>query len=283
MPVLVVQMGHVARTTGATGTAGEQPFARSVAAACHRLLHGRGGWTVRTIYADVNTDAYRGDAFAAIHADGSTSTSAHGSSVGYQNRSGQLLAQAWKRAYQRRGWTRGFRGDNYTGALAGYYGVRNARSVGNTRAFIIEAGFMTNPDDRALMTGRGGPERVALAIGDALGIPTQSAPPPTIPPKEEDDMPVFVKGDSKVRIRDTDNVYGDVVFKLVYDHPFPVIAARVRVPNPNEPGFVAFRKAGGKVVELSQATVDAIPDVAVLAVRYGLYEHAEHLQDDAAQ
>jgi hypothetical protein len=178
MPTLIVQKGHCYRKTGATGTTGEQEFATRVADAAVRLLHGRRGWTVKPILADEPSSDYEGDAFAAIHCDGSTNSSAHGASVGYQNNEGRALALAWKRAYAARGWNRGFRDDNYTSALAGYYGVRTARSVGNTRAFIIESGFLTNPQDRALLTGAGGPERVALALGDALGITTP----------EEDDM-----------------------------------------------------------------------------------------------
>jgi hypothetical protein len=170
MPVLVVQRGHCYRTSGATGTAGEQPYAASVANACVNLLHGRGGWTVRAILADESISRYAGDAFVAIHCDGSTSSTARGASVGYRNRAGQLFGQAWKRAYAARGWTGGFRPDNYTAALQGYYGTGNAIAQGNERAFIAECGFMTNPQDRQLMTMEGGAARVALAIGDALGI-----------------------------------------------------------------------------------------------------------------
>lgn len=181
MPILVVQMGHCYRTTGATGTTGEQEFARRVGAACSRLLNERSGWTVRTILADSGSEV--GDAFAAIHADGSVNSTAHGASVGYRTPEGQVFGQSWKRAYAARGWDRGFRPDNYTAGLAGYYGVRDAVAVGNRRAIIIEAGFMTNPEDRAAMTSVAGVERVARSIGDALGI---GAAPPD---KEEDVLP----------------------------------------------------------------------------------------------
>jgi hypothetical protein len=175
MPVLVVQQGHCYRKTGATGTTGEQAYATAVADACVTLLHGRGGWTVNTTLADEND--YHGAAFVAIHCDGSTSPAARGASVGYRTPEGQVLGQAWKRAYAARGWTGGFRPDNYTTALAQYYGTGNAVAVGNRRAFIAECGFRTNTEDRELLDEEGGPERVALAIGDALGIPI-----------EEDDM-----------------------------------------------------------------------------------------------
>lgn len=191
MPVLVVQMGHCYRKSGSTGTTGEQAYATSVANACVNLLHGRNGWTVRRILADDNLSDYRGGAFVAIHCDGSTSASARGASIGYRNAAGRQFGQAWKRAYAARGWKGGFRPDNYTAALAGYYGTGNALSQGNTRAFIAECGFMTNAQDKALLTGPGGPTRVALAIGDALGI--------TVPQKEEDpDM------DATTKFRSTD-------------------------------------------------------------------------------
>jgi hypothetical protein len=180
MPTLIVQMGHCYRKTGATGTAGEQQFATAVADACVRLLHGAGGWAVRRILADEGSASYRGDAFVAVHCDGSTSPAARGASVGYRTPEGQALGQAWKRAYAARGWP-GFRQDNYTAALSGYYGTGTAVAQGNRRAVIIECGFLTSPDDRALLTGPGGVDRVALAIGDALGITAGQ-------PIEEDDM-----------------------------------------------------------------------------------------------
>lgn len=168
MSTLIVQMGHCYRTHGATGTQGEQSFAARVGEACTQLLTGGTGWSVRTTLAD--EDRYRGDAFVAVHCDGSDNPAARGASVGYRTPEGQAFAQAWKRAYAARGWPI-FRPDNYTAALAGYYGVREAVAAGNRRAMIIECGFLTSPADRLILNGPGGAERVALAIGDALGIP----------------------------------------------------------------------------------------------------------------
>jgi hypothetical protein len=177
MPVLVVQLGHCYRRTGATGTTGEQEYATKVGNACRALLHGRGGWSVRVILADDPASSYVGHAFFAIHCDGSTSPAARGASVGYRTPEGQAAAQAWKRAYAARGWP-GFRPDNYTTALAQYYGTGTAVARGNRRAVILECGFRTNAEDRGLLDSPGGPERVALSIGDALGIP--------VTPPEED-------------------------------------------------------------------------------------------------
>lgn len=162
MAVVVVQLGHCYRRSGATGTAGEQEFATAAGNAC-RLRLAQAGHTPKIILADDPLDAYRGDAFVAIHCDGSTSASAHGASVGYRNTPGRELAAGWKRHYAAAGWV-GFRPDNYTAALAGYYGVRRAVSVGNTRAFIAEAGFLTNPGDRAKLTAVDGPDRFARAL-----------------------------------------------------------------------------------------------------------------------
>lgn len=167
MAHVVVQMGHCYRTTGSTGTAGEQKF-NELAAELAVFELERRGHRGRAVKADVEPGEYRGDVFVAIHCDGSTSPSARGASVGYQSTSGQRIAVLWKRAYHRRGWGGGFRPDNYTPALAGYYGVSNARAAGARFAFIVESGFLTSPDDRAQLSGPGGARRVGLAIADAV-------------------------------------------------------------------------------------------------------------------
>lgn len=167
MALVVVQRGHVPRTTGATGAPGEQQFAIATADRVKIRVNGI-GHTVRIINADEPNDRYKGDAFVALHYDSSSSSAAHGASVGYQSSEGRQFAEYWKRHYVANGWTRGFRGDNYTAALAGYYGVRRAVSVGNRRAFISEAGFHSNPQDMALLKAPAGPDRVAIAIAAAL-------------------------------------------------------------------------------------------------------------------
>ncbi|NYV72853.1 N-acetylmuramoyl-L-alanine amidase [Streptomyces sp. UH6] len=173
--VLVVQMGHCFRTSGATGTPGEQVFAKAVADACAAELAkpgppGRELWHLRVIKADEPVEQYAGDAFVAFHCDGSLHQSARGASVGYRDAAGQSLAQAWKHAYEQRGWSGGFRDDNYTENLKKYYGTRKADEAGNRRAFIAECGFLTNQHDKALLTGPGGVDRVVHALFDALGV-----------------------------------------------------------------------------------------------------------------
>lgn len=177
MALVCVQMGHVARTSGSTGTNGEQEFARKAAA----HLAGRLGWYGhRAVVIKADDRVPRSDVFVAIHADGSISPSAGGASVGYQDGNGQALGTAWKRAYQALGWRRGFRPDNYTPALRGYYGVSRARRAGTRYAIICEAGFLTNPTERGILLSQGGQERFAQAVVNAIGAvvghPKQPSP-----------------------------------------------------------------------------------------------------------
>lgn len=169
MPVLVAQMGHYPRTTGATGTAGEQAMAHSVVQ--HLLATSRPGWTVRPIGADVPDIHYRGDYFVAVHGDGSANRATSGASVGWQNPEGRALAQRWKDAYRANGWPGIFRADNYTAALGGYYGVRKAIAQGNRNAIIIEVGFMTAPTDRAWIDANHA--AIAASIWDAVAGPKE--------------------------------------------------------------------------------------------------------------
>lgn len=81
--ILVVQMGHCFRTSGATGTPGEQAFVKAVADACAEELGklgppGRELWHLRVIKADEPLEKYAGDAFVAFHCDGSTHQNARG-------------------------------------------------------------------------------------------------------------------------------------------------------------------------------------------------------------
>jgi hypothetical protein len=168
----VVQAGHVARTSGATGTNGEQPFNLAVSRLVVRELRAR-GVNAHRIDADPPFEAYRGDVFVAVHADGSVSTSAKGASVGYRNSRGKTLARRIKTAYQQRARASGypllFRDDNYTVALRRYYGTGNALAQNpDCRAVIVEGGFLTNSTERAFLTSDDGHQALALAIADSI-------------------------------------------------------------------------------------------------------------------
>ncbi len=171
---VVIQRGHVPRTTGVTGTGGidgnptEQIFASAAAAACVKRLDRIAGIDARVIDADVPDGSYRGDVFVGIHCDGSDNRSAHGASIGWQSPEGKAFGDLWKRAYTEVGWSGGWRQDNYTAALGGYYGVRKAIQRGNRVAICCECGFLTNPDDKALLSLPQGPDRFALAFDLAV-------------------------------------------------------------------------------------------------------------------
>jgi hypothetical protein len=168
MASVVIQMGHVARTSGATGTAWEQQAAREIATRLDPALRDR-GHTVRVIGADDPIPA--SDVFVALHCDGSTDANRRGASVGYPDAEGERLAKAWKRAHQRAGYTGGFHADNYTENLRRYYGFR--RSKARFR-FLAEHGTTTCPTDlewlKANLDAVAGAH--VAAIGEVCGHPT---------------------------------------------------------------------------------------------------------------
>lgn len=190
MSVIVVQQGHVPRLTGRTGTPGEQQFAIAAANRC-RVRLAEIGHEARVIIADPPADntAYKGDMFVAIHCDGNTDPSSHGMAVGFQNADGERLAHAWQDRYEAHGWNRGRKDDNHTDNLKSYYGVRHAIEMGNRRAFIVECGFLTNAEDKALLESPEGHDRVARALADVVANTFGKFPPKNIE-TEEDDMPL---------------------------------------------------------------------------------------------
>lgn len=171
MKTLVIQRGHVPRTTGYTGTAGEQEVVTAIAAEAVRIGP-PAGWQLRVIDADEPDYRYRGDAFIALHCDGSTNRAASGASVGYQTPEGEAFAKRWKAAYAAHGWPHGFKADNYTENLRDYYGFRHALAAGNRACMVAEHGYLTNATDAAWI--RAHITECARAIMAAL--PREEAP-----------------------------------------------------------------------------------------------------------
>lgn len=204
MRTLVLQRGHVPRTTGATGTATvdgdltEQEFAVAAAAATVEALEPYGDeLQVKVIDADPPTSSYAGDAFIALHCDGSTNRAAHGACTGYRTAEGSGLARLWKAAYHDEGWLGGWVADNYTAALAGYYGVSRAVSVGNRPAVILEHGHLTNPDDATALGLPDGPDRTAAAIRRAVTALFGLRPVNDEDQEERMALAAIVKGDKR--------------------------------------------------------------------------------------
>jgi hypothetical protein len=258
---VVVQRGHVPRTTGATGTSGidgdptEQMFAIAAAEATRRKLEAVPDLAVRVIDADVPAASYQGDAFVAIHCDGNLDQTAHGASIGWQSPEGKAFGDLWKRAYTSAGWTRGWRADNNTPGLGGYYGVRLAIQQGNRVAICCECGFLTNRDDEALLTPPGGADRFASAVQTALlgyfGI--------TTPSTEEDD----VAGPRYLIVRGIDR--GDRwVTDLAVAYPLGGRTNATPQQQETHKNLLVFLGAAlvaddGGSIPMDQAQVDAIP------------------------
>ena len=139
----VVQMGHVPRTSGSTGTSGhrgtEQEFARRVAAEIQARYP-----SVIVIGADDPCPPC--DVFTSLHQDGSTNPRARGASIGFPpgSRESAEFGATFKALYAFAGWPDGFRRDNYTSALSGYYMWDRVTAP---RRLLVEHGFATNRED----------------------------------------------------------------------------------------------------------------------------------------
>lgn len=186
---VVLQMGHVPRTSGSTGAPGEQNYNRRVCSEAEEMIE-QAGHRATVIGADDTVP--RSDLFIAVHYDGSTSQSARGASVGYRNQASKVPAHEWKRAYARLGHRWGFRSDNYTRALRYYYGTGRAHRAGTPRAFILEGGFGSHPQEGAWLRSPEGVTTNALAITEVVAGQQQQ--------KEEDVADTISKGDSGAHI-----------------------------------------------------------------------------------
>lgn len=154
MTVVRVQVGHWGRKAGATGA--YNPTLRlSEADMNHRLsleLQKVTAGDSRLVWQFVGPDEERGDPchlFMALHMDGSENPAAIGPSVGYPPRSTESarFAKMWKPARNNIAGANGFRPDNYTPALSGYYGFSRSYSGTAPVKVVIENGFVTNHDE----------------------------------------------------------------------------------------------------------------------------------------
>lgn len=153
-----LQMGHVARKKGGTGTTGhrgsEQDFVKVIGPKIQAQLISY-GLTCALIGADDKRPS--ASVFLALHQDGSPSPSARGASVGYPvHGDGETLAKIWKARYTMAGWPNGFRPDNYTIGLHWYYAFGGLRrwwwkKARFDSAFLIEHGFATTVSEENWM------------------------------------------------------------------------------------------------------------------------------------
>ena len=143
------------------------------------------GYAVDILPATV-PEAYRADAFVAIHADGNNDSSVRGFRVGWPRRDAtrrasefaEVLAEAYREATGIR------RLPFATRRMRGYYAFRHMRYRHaihpSTVGVIIETGFLTSPRDREVIVED--PGRAAQGIFDGvtrfLGPATAEAPAP---------------------------------------------------------------------------------------------------------
>jgi N-acetylmuramoyl-L-alanine amidase len=166
-----LQLGHVPRTSGVTGTGGccgttEQQYVTRLYDTVAPKLVAAGHTPIR-ILADPTSYPVC-DVFVAMHCDGSTDSSARGCSFGYRTDQSnaarsKALGDKWRERHNAVGYPGGNRGTNYTTGLANYYALDNvfARNA-NVRAIVAEFGFLTNPSDSGWLTSNYG--KVADAI-----------------------------------------------------------------------------------------------------------------------
>ena len=134
---------------------------------------------------------YRADAFVAIHADGSASSRSTGFKISTHWREwepGTALVAALRSDY---GAASGlvWDGARITSGMRGYYAFSSGRYdhaiSNNTPGVILEMGYLTNPNDRRLMTA--GVDRLARAVANGVMRFLRSKPatgwpvPPPLP------------------------------------------------------------------------------------------------------
>lgn len=152
---VLIQAGHVApREPGfetGTGTAGEQELAASIQSSLAKLLARDGRFNVSLSPGNI-PDGWTGDLFLSLHADGSGNPAASGFSFGYPPDCSECkrLADTFASTYSRIPGAPKRRRDNYTKDLSGYYGWRRTNAPAK---LLVEHGFLTNPGERAWLTG----------------------------------------------------------------------------------------------------------------------------------
>jgi hypothetical protein len=149
------QLGHVARTEGATGTGGccgvtEQDYVKRLFDALEPKLRAAGHTPIKILADPPSYPAM--DMFVAFHCDGSVNHSARGCTFGFREDLANATASKgfgnlWRAEHNAAGYPGGNRPTNSTIDLARYYALEPATQAGADRAIVVEFGFLTNRDD----------------------------------------------------------------------------------------------------------------------------------------
>ena len=153
---VIVQMGHVGRTKGATGANGEQEFTKKLGLAMENLLQ-KTSLNYRVMEADnwLKPEPNKTKIFFALHYDGSTNKDARGYSMGFKPNTDPEFKNAMAISF---GKLSGFkrRPDNYTSGLKNYYAwtTNKKRPIQHVEAkwyALLEHGFGSNTTERSWM------------------------------------------------------------------------------------------------------------------------------------
>ena len=176
---IAIQMGHVPRKTGATGTVREQEFTSKLGPILAKKLRAL-GWEVHLLNADPPGRKYPNtDLFLALHADGNSNPNVGSASFFYPPRDsgeGFEWGTYWAGAHQKyAGYNFGFRRPNYVSSLStGFYAWRESRVRAGIATpakvcLLAEHYFATNPKELAWAFSPGRIEKMADAHVNALG------------------------------------------------------------------------------------------------------------------
>jgi len=152
---VLVQMGHIGRTKGATGAYREQEFTQALGDAMYPLLK-NSSLSYRIMNADnwLKPEPNEANIFLAVHYDGSANKNARGYSLGFKPNTNEDFKEKLAIAY---GKLCGFkrRGDNYTANMRKYYAWRDDLKrkphVVGDNLVLIECGFGSNDIEREWM------------------------------------------------------------------------------------------------------------------------------------
>ncbi len=175
---ITIQMGHVPRTSGSTGTVREQEFTKQLGVTLYFKLHAL-GWETHLVNADPPGRDYPDTKyFLALHCDGSSNSNVGSASFFYPPRDADESwnwGMLWAGAHQTvADYPFGFRKPNYVSSVStGFYAWRKSRVPDNATpadiCLLVEHYFATNPKEAAWAWTPGRIDKMADAHVTALG------------------------------------------------------------------------------------------------------------------
>ncbi len=187
MPKIIIQKGHKRPfpwNNFGTGAGGERELAEAVAGPLMSEMLAR-GWNVSVVPSLFNYSE-EADVFISLHADGSSTSTVRGFSIGYHpdlDNAPASKALALRLADHYKTMIKPLRTPpfNYTRNQMYYYAFK--RLVNVEAVILLEMGFMSNPQERTFLEGH--PNLVASVIATGIAGPR----PINNQDEEDEDMP----------------------------------------------------------------------------------------------